>query len=180
MSDSLKKFVGENIKASRAACASNTEVNHVAPSIQDTNILPLNEPAVTPVAPVKSMTLNTGTAAAQSTTAQPQPSLPKQSTQLSSSSEPQPVPSAKMQSSGSSKWWGKGICGTMARGVASSLLIAVILLIVRPQAVLHGGARSKKSETVSEGKQNKIRVNYGSVCLLSTLTGILTVCMFGG
>lgn len=73
-------------------------------------------------------------------------------------------------------WRGKGMCATAARAIAGSLVVGIMLVVMRPEAVLN---RPKRRD----GKRSHYRdrtVNYGSVCILSTLTGILAICMFGG
>lgn len=82
------------------------------------------------------------------------------------------------------QWWKGKLCMTVARAVACSILVAIVLIIVKPEAVVcirskratHNGDLRQKRST----KQKTRRVNYGSVCILSVLTGILATCMFGG
>lgn len=115
---------------------------------------------------------------APSATINPVPPLPTQSVRAAP-----PVYSDAVRDSSSSSgsltqqwWWSKGICGSAARAIAGSLVVAIVLVIMRPEAVLK---RPKKGD----GKRTRNRyrrVNYGSVCILSTLTGILATCMFGG
>ena len=94
------------------------------------------------------------------------------------------APAVPVVSSVEVSWWKKGIWMSAARALACSSLIAIVLIIIRPEAVRYRPKRyeraDKKSKSTTKGTVSRSRINFGSVCILSTLTGILATCMFGG